>query len=193
MTYQQDLRTDKLLTGLRPFVASDVERIPALLVAARACPPIEPFTVHELQSRWQRWHVTPEQDVTVLPHATDGIIAYSRASLITDPTSRVSMEIAVHPEFRGQGIGSALYRLVVERAANLGVPHVTSPVYLAPGETRPETVRFLERRGFFGDSSYWQMRLDDLSAQPAPVWPRGIVFRKFDTENAKNDAERGPS
>src|SRR4051812_21223837 len=149
MTYQQDLRADKLLTGLRPYVASDIDRVPALLVASRACPPVEPFTLRELQSRWERWHVAPEQDVTVLPHPTEGLIAYSRASLITDPTSRLSMEIAVPPDFRGRGIGSALYRLVVERASNLKVPHITAPVYLAPNETRPETVQFLEKRGFF--------------------------------------------
>lgn len=157
-------------------------------MAARACPPVYPLTEGELNARWERWHVEPEQDVTVLPDPSGELIAYSRATLVTDPSRRVSMEVAVHPRHRGKGIGAALYSLIEERALNMDVPHITAPLYLAPGENRPESGGFISKRGFFPDSSYWQMRLDNISAQPRPAWPMGITFRKF--RDVRSDAER---
>jgi mycothiol synthase len=98
------------------------------------------------------------------------------------------MEVAVHPDWRHRGIGSALYRLIEERARNLKTPHLTTPLFLRVGESRPESSAFLQRRGFFQDSSYWQMRIDDLGAQPAAEWPSGFGVRGF--RNVEQDAER---
>src|SRR5437762_3194862 len=42
---------------------------------------------------------------------------------------------------------------------------------------RPESTTFLERRGFFPNSSYVQMRLDHISSQPEPRVPEGFHFR----------------
>src|SRR5205823_1526517 len=44
---------------------------------------------------------------------------------------------------------------------------------------RPETATFLQKRGFFPDRTFWQMRLDNIGAQPLPHWPQGITFRRF--------------
>src|SRR5438105_8811463 len=128
---------EKVLTGLRPYVAADLEKLTRLLTEARAYPPAGPLTPQELAGRWARWHADPEHDINVLPGPDGELIAYSRASLVTDPSVRVSMELAVHPDNTRMGIGSALYRLVEERVRNLQVSQITSPVFLKNGETCP--------------------------------------------------------
>jgi mycothiol synthase len=180
---------EEVLTGLRPYVAADLEELTRLLIEARAYPPAGALTSQELVGRWVRWHADPEHDINVLPGPEGELIAYSRASLVTDPSVRVSMEIAVHPDKRRMGIASALYRLVEQRVRNLRVSHITSPVFLKEGETCPELTGFLLKRNFFPDRSYWQMRLDDLEAQPPPEWPRGFTFRPF-SQGSRGDAER---
>jgi mycothiol synthase len=179
---------DRVLTGLRPYAASDLDRLVNLVGVARAWPPATPPNPDDLLARWQRWHVNPEADINILPGPDGDPIAYSRASLVNDPTTRISLEIAVHPEWRNKGIGSALYRLIEERARNLKAPHLTTPVFLGAGESCPQTVSFLQHRGFFQDSSYWQMRIDNLAFQPAPEWPEGFTTRSF--QNIEQDAER---
>src|SRR5207253_10895969 len=42
---------------------------------------------------------------------------------------------------------------------------------------RPESTTFLERRGFFPNSSYVQMRLDHIGSQPEPRVLEGFHFR----------------
>jgi len=171
---------ERILTGLRPYTAADLDRLAALVQDARAWPPASPPTPADLLNRWERWHVNPSHDINVLPGPEGELIAYSRASLVTDPTIRIGMEIAVHPEWRGRGIGSALYRMVAERARELDAPHITTPLYLAAGQAEPHSgAGFLEHRGFFPDRSFLQMRLDGLRAQPRAVWPEGISCRVF--------------
>jgi mycothiol synthase len=100
----------------------------------------------------------------------------------------MSMEIAVRPDRRRVGIGSALYRLAEERARSLQAPYITTPIYLKDGEDRPETIGFLRVRGFFPDRTYWQMRLDGIGEQPSPRWPDGIAVRSF--RRGMADADR---
>lgn len=180
---------ERVLTGLRPYTPSDLEGLTRLMVAARAYPPAGLLTSQEVASRWMRWHVDPEHDVNMLPGANGEFIAYSRASLVTDPSVRISMEIAVHPDYERAGIGSALYRLVEERVRNLQVSHITSPVFLKEGDTCPKLTGFLVKRGFFPDRSYWQMRLDTLANREQPHWPEGFTFRTF-AKGDQKDAER---
>jgi mycothiol synthase len=56
---------------------------------------------------------------------------------------------------------------------------MTSPVFVTSGAARPECSGFLERRGFRVESSYWQMRVDDLARQEPARWPHGIECRPF--------------
>jgi mycothiol synthase len=179
---------NRVLTGLRPYDSSDLERLVALMAASNAWPPAGAPSPRDLTSRWSRWQVVPEQDVNVLPDANGDLIAFSRATLLTEPTTRVSLELAVRPDRRDLGIGSALFDLALQRARRLGAEHVTTPLFLGKDETRPLSVAFLERRGFYADSSYWQMRLDGLALQPPARWPQGTGFRYFG--DPATDSER---
>lgn len=179
---------ERVLTGLRPFTPSDYGRLAELIADAQAWPPAAPPTVEEIRQRWMRWHVQPESDVNLLPGAAGELIAYSRATLLTDSNVRLSFDLAVRPTNRCLGIGSALYKLVEERARNLKAPYMTTSIYIPAGESRPECRAFLEKRGFYADSAYWQLRLDNIRDHCREEWPEGFTVRSI--ENPKRDAER---
>jgi mycothiol synthase len=179
---------DQLLTRLRPYRPDDLPKLANLLDAARAWPPAAPVAPEDILARWARRHIDPEHEVSILPGPSDDLAAYSVVSLFSDPNMRVSLEIAVRPEWRQRGIGSLLHSLAVQSAMQLRVPHITTPVYLRPDETRPEITGFLEHRGFFPNSSYWQMRLDHLNSRPLSQWPDGFSFRPI--TDVINDSER---
>lgn len=179
---------DRVLSGLRPFVEADIDKLAALLESAHAWPPASPPNPEDIRARWARWHVDPAHDINVLSGPAGDLVAYSRATLVSDGATRISMELAVDPEWQGRGIGAALYKLVELRARNLHAAHITTPLFLGFGESRLDPVRFLERRNFYPDSSYWQMRIDDLARRPDPWWPENITVRSF--QYGERDAER---
>lgn len=170
---------DGVLTGLRPYSPDDLPQLRRLLVASGAWPPVAPPADEDILTRWKRRGVIPQNDVNVLPGPDGELAAFAQAVRLGQGISRLSFEIAVDPQQRARGVGGALYRLVEARAREMGVPHLTSPVYLLPGESRPECSGFLERRGFHVESSYWQYRVDDIERLAPPSWPPGIGCRVF--------------
>lgn len=180
-----------VLANIRPYTQGDRDALSRLLDGVRAWPPTAPSIHEEVFARWKRRNVQPEDDVSVLPGPMGEPIAYSQASLFKDGTSRLSFEVGVHPDFRRRGIGSTLYKQVEARASALNVQFLTCPLLVAVGESSPECREFLEDRGFRREHSYWQMRIDDIQAQPAPQWPAGVTYRLFGSKDTQEaDAER---
>ncbi|HEX9987686.1 MAG TPA: GNAT family N-acetyltransferase [Chloroflexia bacterium] len=170
---------DQLLSGLRPYTDNDLDALARLLRETQSWPSPVPPSPDEILARWQRRNVHPQQDVNVLPGRDGALVAYTQSALFKDGTPRLSFEIGVHPEQRRKGIGNALYHLVEDKARDLRVTHLTSPLVVAAGTSRPECVAFLAHRAFKREYSYWQMRLDDIAAQQPPTWPPGISVRTF--------------
>ncbi|HEX8600209.1 MAG TPA: GNAT family N-acetyltransferase [Chloroflexia bacterium] len=170
---------DGVLKGLRPYSPDDLPQLRQLLTEAEAWPPASPPADEDILTRWKRRGVVPLNDVSVLPGPDGDLIAFSQAFRYAHGVSRLSFEIGVHPQHRQKGFGGALYRLVEARAREMGVPHMTTPVFITSGVARPECSSFLERRGFRVESSYWQMRIDDLESQAPARWPSGIDCRPF--------------
>ena len=215
---------DELLAQLRPYEPGDLEKLAELLGSAGAWPPAAPPTPEDVAARWARRHIEPRDAVWVLPGPSGELVAFAMMWHSSDPTARLTVELAVLPEWQKRGIGSRLYRMAEQRARQLGLAHVTSPVYLpivdlpqdlsagpmpeiqnqkhalerSEGskiqnpkwvlEARPESTGFLERRGFFPNSSYVQMRLDRIGSQPEARWPEGFHFRPM--TNIDRDTER---
>src|SRR4051812_94090 len=105
---------DQVLVGLRPYTAGDIEKLAKLMTLSRAWPAEATPTVEEVLARWRRRNVQPEYDVSVLPGPSGELVAFSQGSVFKDGSARLGFEIVVHPEARGRGIGSALYRLLEE-------------------------------------------------------------------------------
>ena len=77
---------------------------------------------------------------------------------------KFSVGVTVHPEWQGQGIGTALYDHVVAAL------DAFSPLSLR-GNTRecwPQSLRFLETRGFAERMRSWESRLDVAAFDPTP-------------------------
>lgn len=170
---------DGVLRGLRPYTSTDLPQLVKLLAEARAWPPSSEPTEDDVRLRWRRRSVNPETDVSILPDPGGKLVAFGQTVRQGHGVPRLNFEIAVLPEFRQQGIGGAMYNLVEECARSGGISHITSPLYVAPQEMRLDSAGFLERRGFRVDSSYWQMRVDDIGRQAPPRWPPGIECRSF--------------
>jgi mycothiol synthase len=102
-----------------------------------------------------------------------------QVGVFKDGTPRLNFEIAVHPDYRRQGIGTALYNLVMQRAERSPISHITTPVYTTPGDGTGAVGEWLVERGFHPGHSFWQMRLDNLMDVVTPSWPAGIGVRTF--------------
>jgi mycothiol synthase len=178
---------NKLLQGLRPYTASDIEELAQLLGAACAWPPFPP-TPQDLLNRWRHWDLKPEQDVSILPGPDMGVMAFSQSALSRRDPHRIGMEIAVHPQHQGLGIGSALYDLIEARSRELRATHLTATVYMSPGVDKSASIRFLEKRGFKCTSAYWRLRIDHISQAGSPQWPEGVECRVF--RNDREDAAK---
>src|SRR5207237_5511187 len=83
-------------------------------------------------------HIAPHEAVSVLPGPSGELVAYSLLWRSSDPTTRLTVEVAVHPDWRRRGIGSRLYALAEQQARQLGVAHITSPVYLPIPDLPPD-------------------------------------------------------
>jgi mycothiol synthase len=157
-----------------------------LMWAAGACPPTVRPAPADIIIRWQRRNITPQYDVQVIPGDNDELVAFVQVGIFKEGTARLNFEIAVHPDFRRQGIGSALYALVMERAARTPVAQITTPVYTLPGKSAGDVGAWLAERGFNPGHSFWQMRIDNVADAREPHFPDGIAVRTF------SDMEQDP-
>lgn len=168
-----------LLSGLRLYKQSDINDLARLLGEAGGWATHTAPAPEELRARWLRRGTEPEAVVRVLPDPDGRLIAYYHATPFRDSAERIGFEAAVHPDWRGRGIGSQLYNLALEEAYRRGVNHIATPVYRLLGDRNQEGVDFLLARGFQKQSAYWQMRVDRLSDQPQSPWPPGFSAQPF--------------
>jgi len=122
----------------------------------------------------------------VLDDDCAGLQAYWHAGPFTDSSGRVGFDIAVHPRFRQQGLGSAILALVESYAVSYG-SRITCPVFVPPVGDIPVGAIFLQNRGYRTDHGYWHLGLDDIAGQASPLWPEGISVRGI--VNLEEDVE----
>ncbi len=102
------------------------------------------------------------------------LVGYAVASLdwLSTEPGRSECYVQVHPEHRGQGLGSALWDVVQVHLAAIGARATTS-------STRDDapSVAFAERRGFRKTSSDSLSATDPTRLQSAPEPPDGVALR----------------
>lgn len=88
---------------------------------------------------------------------------------------------AVHPDFRGRGLATALLEDVEARGRGLGARVLKAGTFAEDAAAR----ELFERRGYREARRFYHMRLD-LDAPPTPpTWPPGISVSTFRPEDAR--------
>jgi mycothiol synthase len=81
----------------------------------------------------------------------------------------------VHPDYRNQGLGTALYGECVRRAEEAGA----TSIHFNPSRNATLLIDFLQRRGYTVERYFWDMRLEADHPTEAATLPAGFTLRTF--------------
>lgn len=158
---------------IRPFTPADYA---GAVETYNAVYPDYPNTTEEWQHQdvGRSPRVKHARFVAELERRIVGVGQYGQSSGNFDPR-KFWLELWVHPEQQGQGIGSALYQTVMEALKPL------KPLAIRAGarEDMERSLRFLQERGFSEERRAWESRLDVQAFDPTPYWP---LFERLEAE-----------
>jgi mycothiol synthase len=167
--------------AIRPATLDDVESVVAL---ANACS-VEligrpEWEAHEFLNDWQSPSIHLETDVRVILNQARRIVGYASV-WDTAPHVKLYGRVNVHPQWRGQGLGTYLGHWIETRARDA--------VAKAPPETRVVLSQdkliadepgnaFLLAHGY-RVARYFTRMLINVDGPPLPSFPTGIAVRTF--------------
>ena len=177
MTIENETTLPSGYTARRP-VHDD---IPAILSLMTACDLDEAGAADEMdaadiEDEWKR--SDPAQNAYILL-AMDGTMA-ACATAIPQGQTRVNLDVYVHPEHRGRGLGTWLTRALEARAGELLADAPADARLTAhTGINSPNAlaVELLHNEGYAPVRHFWRMRIEILTPPPAPTWPEGVAVR----------------
>ncbi|MFL6118948.1 mycothiol synthase [Actinophytocola sp.] len=140
------------------------ESVRALLIAARAVdgtPEVEGDGPLPREFRGGRH---------LLAHDAGTLVGYAHVDTAGDAFGNQIVELVVHPEHRGRGIGTALVDEVLA---------IDSPLRLWSHRDHPAAARIAVRRGLARVRELLLMSLDNDVPLPEPRWRAGIRVRTF--------------
>jgi GNAT superfamily N-acetyltransferase len=161
----------------RPFSPTDTDYA-AVIAVDNAIWPDNPMVLDELK------HTDKHRDTNYLYQRLmmvwEGSIvgfAYYRENPYSYQPGKYRISIQVHPDFEGRGIGTAVYNHILARLQQ----QKHKPVLLESGtrDTKPQSVRFLEKRGFTCVMRWLRSELDLTQFDPTKF---GALFAKLATQ-----------
>ena len=169
--------TDSIVT--RPLALTDVEAVYQLTYAAEEADMGHPMVeLADIRGDWAR----PSYDLagqSIGFFEGDHLLAYGEVH-------RNRLEAYVHPDHRGQGLGTALFRWALERAKQLGYERV--------GQTVPVTnraaVELFESHGGKILYASWILELPEGTLIEDQQLPAGHRLRTFDGDRDTYDVYR---
>jgi mycothiol synthase len=165
---------------LRPATLDDLPAAVAMFNAcSRESTGTEEFDLEDYRNEWRDPSIDLAADTRVA-QTPDGTIVGCIEVWNTAPYTLCWIWGRVHPEFRGQGIGTALMDWAEQRAlvAFERAPAGTR-IILEAGtiSSHQPTVELLGERGFAAVRHNLTMARDLDERLPTPVWPAGITVR----------------
>lgn len=165
---------------MRPASPADLEAIVTLLNECAIAQTGQPeFTANELQTFWQSPGFEMDSGTRVIKSAAGEIIAYADLEDTAAIPVTPFLWGRVHPDYEGQGLGTALMAWGEERAreAIARVPDDALVTLRSVSlSTHKPTTRLLEKQGLALVRHFWRMVVELDEAPPAPAWPEGITL-----------------
>lgn len=168
---------------LRPGTLADCEAAAEMLNAvSRAEIGSDNHGADEIRHEWTapNFDVTESVRLAVTP---DGCVVGLMEVWDTQPVpARVFSWGRVHPDYEGQGIGTALMSWAETRARR-AIARVPDDVRVllqsSTLSTNTAAAQLLTDQGLALVRHYWTMKIEMESAPPAPTWPEGITVRSL--------------
>src|SRR5438445_11274649 len=98
------------------------------------------------------------------------------------------MDLEVHPDWQGRGIGQAMYEAIGEELRAKGAIVVRSSTQ----EDKTESVRWLEKRGFVEKMRHWESHVDLASLDEATFEDKAVVPEGLEIVTLKDARREDP-
>ena len=163
---------------VRPPRLDEAEGVHGLIVATDVAEFGEAhgYSLDELRADWGELDLDRDAWLVVAPDGTCAGYAYLRERRHV----RLDVEVYVHPEHTGRGIGTALIRLTEARAQEhvpLAPPGARVVLNNAINALNAGACALLEREGYAPARYFWRMETELAEPPPAPAWPPGVAVR----------------
>ena len=163
----------------RPLSYADAQAVTDLIAACeRADVGKVEIVIEDVEGDWARPSYEPARD-GVLVLAADGTPA-----AVAEVSKGSRADVAVHPDHRGRGIGSALLAWTFDQARAAGGTTVGQTVLDAKTDARA----LFEQAGMHQRYSSWILEIDVTPDHPAPQVPDGVTIRAASTDDAERRA-----
>jgi len=166
----------------RPTTLDDVEAVVDLVNACSIEQIGKPRTeAHRICSDWQAPTFNLESDTLVALAPDGGLVGYI-ALWDSEPHVRIYVAGDVHPQYKGQGVGTVLCRWAEERArqailkAPVGTRVALVQETLSANEAAQELLR---EQGYQLVRHSFHMLIEMNGLPPEPVTPDGLTIRAF--------------
>ncbi|HSF80048.1 MAG TPA: GNAT family N-acetyltransferase [Anaerolineales bacterium] len=167
---------------LRHPTSSDLEGVSDLIIACDlADRGKSEYSTEDLGQEWRKPGFELGEDAWVAL-AEDGVIVGYEEVYNRKDHYRLDGDGYVHPEHRGQGIGTTLLRVMEERAREhlLHAPterRVTLRNGVNAADQAGRTLH--EQEGYTPVRYFWRMEINMHTVPPGPAWPSGIQVRNL--------------
>ena len=172
--------TDVLASGyvVRPPHVDEAAAVHGVIVASDVAEFGEShgYSLDELRADWREFDLERDAWLVIGP---DGNYA-GYACVWERRHVRLDVEVYVHPEHTGRGIGTTLIRLTEARAREhvpLAPPGARVVLNNAINALNTEACALLEREGYAPARYFWRMEAELAEPPLAPAWPPGVKVR----------------
>lgn len=169
---------------LRPPTTDDQQSILEVIHAcSRKMTASEEMTLEDLISDWQSPGFDPQADLRVVTSLEGGILGYIEVWIIDSTPFHPRLWARVHPDYEGQGIGTALMdwgEIRAQEAIDRVPKDARVSIYSGTVSTYQPAKDLLEGLNMTMIRHSFRMHIELEQLPPEPLWADGIILKPFD-------------